>query len=123
MMRQYVLAGVSKVLSDELDDYNIIAKRRDHFLVVLPEMTPEKLPGLANRLKKAVVERLGVSVKIGSAALSRDVTTFESLVQKAVGEMDESHPAMPWPGRPTPLAFDSVGVQENSNGHGDPQSP
>lgn len=123
MMRQYVLAGVSKVLSDELDDYNIVAKRRDHFLVVLPEMTPEKAPLVVSRLKKTVSERLGVTLKVGMASLTKEVTTFESLVQRAVTDMDDPPPAAAgWTPLPAALAFDGAVVQESSNGHGDRQS-
>ncbi len=122
MMRQYVLAGVSKVLSDELDDYNIVAKRRDHFLIVLPEMTPEKVPHLVGRLKKVVTDRLGVTIKVGTAALSRDVTTFESLVQRAVSAMEEPEASARRAPSGSALVFDGVGVQENANGHGDRQS-
>jgi GGDEF domain-containing protein len=123
MMKQYVLTGVSKVLSDELDDYNIVAKRHDHFLIVLPEMTPEKLPNLLSRLKKAAGERIGVTLKVGAASLSRDVTTFEGLVQRAVGAMEEMPAAVPWsPRLAASLAVDGVSVQEQPHGHGDRQS-
>jgi hypothetical protein len=123
MMKQYVLAGVSKVLSDELDDYNIVAKRREHFLIVLPEMTPEKLPNVVNRLKKIVADRMGVTLKVGTAALSREVTTFEGLVQRAMSEIEDERLPANWPQRPAALAFDGVGLQEGAHGPADRQSP
>lgn len=92
MMKQYVLSSVSKMLCDELEDYNIIAKRNDHFLVLLPEATPDKLPDLTRRLRKAVSEQVGVELQIGAAALPEDAITFESLMEKAVREM-EAEPA------------------------------
>lgn len=94
MMRQYVLSGVSKTLCDELADYNIIAQRNDHFLALLPEVTPEKLTDLIERLHRAVSERVGVTLQIGTASFPEDAVTFESLVEKAVKEMD----AKPEPG-------------------------
>jgi GGDEF domain-containing protein len=94
MMKQYVLSGVSKTLCNELADYNIIAQRNDHFLALLPEVTPEKLTDLIERLHKAVSERVGVTLQIGTASFPEDAVTFESLVEKAVREMD----AEPEPG-------------------------
>lgn len=87
MMKQYVLSGVAKTLCDELEDYNIIAQRNDHFLALLPEATPERLTDLIERLRRAVSEQVGVTLQIGAASFPEDAVTFESLVEKAVGEM------------------------------------
>jgi len=93
MMKQYVLSGVSKTLCNELADYDIIAQRNDHFLALLPEITPEKLTDLVERLRKTVSERVGITLQIGTASFPEDAVTFESLVEKAVWEMDaESEP-------------------------------
>ena len=94
MMKQYVLSGVAKALCGELEDYNIIAQRDDHFLALLPEVTSEKLTDLIERLRRAVSEQSGVTLQIGTASLPEDAVTFESLVDKAVREMD----AEPGPG-------------------------
>jgi GGDEF domain-containing protein len=91
MMKQYMLSGVSKILCDELADYNIIAQRNDHFLALLPEVTPEKLTDLIERLRGAVSERVGVALQIGVASFPEDAVTFESLVEKAVEEMDPAY--------------------------------
>jgi len=93
MMKQYVLSDVARTLCDELEDYNIIAQRNDHFLALLPEAAPEQLTDLANRLRKAVSEQVGVTLQVGIASFPEDAVTFESLVEKAVEEMDaESEP-------------------------------
>jgi GGDEF domain-containing protein len=88
MMKQYVLSGVAKTLCDELEDYNIIAQSNHHFLALLPEVTPERLTDLIERLRKTVSEQVGVTLQIGTASFPEDAVTFESLVEKAVGEMD-----------------------------------
>jgi GGDEF domain-containing protein len=96
MMRQYVLSGVAKTLCDELEDYNIIAQRNDHFLALLPEVTAGKLAGLIEKLRKAVSEQVGVTLQIGTASFPEDAVTFQSLLEKAVGEMHtESEPGVP----------------------------
>jgi hypothetical protein len=88
MMKQYVLSGVAKTLCDELEDYNVIAQQNNHFLALLPEVTTENLVGLIGRLRKAVSEQVGVNLQIGTASFPDDAVTFESLVGKAVKEMD-----------------------------------
>jgi len=87
MMKQYVLSGVAKTLCDELEDYNVIAQKNDHFLALLPEVTPGKLADLIEQLHKAVSEQVGVTLQIGTASFPEDAVTFESLVEKAIGEM------------------------------------
>jgi GGDEF domain-containing protein len=88
MMKQYMLSGVARTLCDELEDYDVIAQRNDHFLVLLPEATSEKLTDLIKRLRKAVSEQMGVTLQIGTASFPEEAVTFESLVEKAVEEMD-----------------------------------
>jgi GGDEF domain-containing protein len=88
MMKQYVLSGISKVLCDELEDYNIIAQTNNHFMILLPEITPENLPSLTDRLRQVVSERMGVTLRIGAAALPEDAVTFEGLTEKAIRAMD-----------------------------------
>ncbi|MDH4187387.1 MAG: hypothetical protein OEV08_10340, partial [Nitrospira sp.] len=88
MMKQYVLSGVARTLCDELEDYSIIAQRNDHFLALLPEVTPGKSRDLIERLRRAVSEQVGVALQIGIASFPEDAVTFESLVEKAVEEMD-----------------------------------
>jgi GGDEF domain-containing protein len=88
MMKQYVLSGVARTLCEELGDYNIIAQRNHHFLALLPEVTPERFTDLIERLRKAVSEQVGVTLQIGTASFPDDAVTFESLVEKAFGEMD-----------------------------------
>ena len=88
MMKQYVMSSVSKTLCDELEDYNIIAKRNDHFLILLPEVTPDKLPDLTKRLCKAISEQVGVTLQVGTASLPESALTFEGLVEKATEKMD-----------------------------------
>ena len=97
MMKQYVLSGVSKMLCDELEDYNIIAQTNNRFMILLPEITPEKLPALTNRLRQVVSERMGVTLRIGAAALPEDAVTLEGLTEKAIRAMDSELERPPQP--------------------------
>jgi len=97
MMKQYALSGVAKALCSELQDYNTIAQSDDHFLVVLPEVTREKLPEFTERLRKSVAEQVGVNLKIGAACLPGDAPTFEGLVERAVQAMEAESQPQPQP--------------------------
>lgn len=88
MMKQYALSGVSKVLCEELEDSNVVVRSNDHFLIGLPEVTPEQLPGLVERLRQLVSEQVGVSLRIGAASLPQDGLTFEGLQDKALKDME-----------------------------------
>jgi GGDEF domain-containing protein len=87
LMKQYALSGVSKVLCEELEDCNVVVQSNGHFLIGLPEVTPEQLPSLMERLRQLVSEQVGVSLKIGAASLPQDGLTFEGLQDKAIKDM------------------------------------
>ena len=88
MMKRYVLSDVARTLCHRIEDYNVIAWTNDHFLILLPEVTSEQLPDLTSQLRQTVSEQVGVNLQVGSAAFPNDAVTFESLVEKAVGEMN-----------------------------------
>jgi GGDEF domain-containing protein len=92
MMKRYVLSEVARTLCDELEDYNVIAQSNDHFLVLLPEVTPEGVGDLACRLRKAVYEQVGITLRLGTASFPKDTVTFESLVERAVEDMEKGEP-------------------------------
>ena len=83
MRKQYALSNVSKTLCDKLEDSDIIVQKKDFFLIVLPETKPENIPGVIDRLRKQVSEKVGVNLKIGTASLPRDGLTLEGLLDKA----------------------------------------
>ena len=103
MMKRYVMSDVARRLCDKLEDYDIIAQNNDHFLVLLPEVASEDLSDLTNQLRQTISEQVGVTLQIGTASFPKDAVTFESLVDKAVGEMgEEQEPRHSL--RPQPLA-------------------
>jgi GGDEF domain-containing protein len=88
MMKRYVLSDVARTLCLRLEDYNVVAQTNDHFLILLPEVTSEQLTDLVGRLRQVVSEQVGVTLQVGTASFPDDAVTFESLVEKAVGEMN-----------------------------------
>jgi GGDEF domain-containing protein len=88
MMKRYVLSDIAKTLCQKLEDYNVIAQTNNHFLILLPEVSSDQLADLAGRLHQAVSEQVGATLQIGTASFPDDAVTFESLVDRAVGEMN-----------------------------------
>jgi len=93
MMKQYMLSGVSRTLCDKLEDCDIVVQSNDHFLVLLPETTPEDLPHLVERLRQDVSDQVGIDLRIGTASLPKDSFTFEGLLEQATDEMREGVPS------------------------------
>ncbi len=89
IMKQYMLANVAGVLSDKLEDYTIIAQRNDDFLVLIPEATADRLADFVNLLREAVSEKIGVVLETGIASFPEDAVTFDSLVERAIGRMED----------------------------------
>ncbi len=89
VIRQFTLASVSKSLCEKLEDCDTVVQSNDHFLVLLPETKPDDLPALVERLRKQVIDEVGVTLNVGSASLPQDGFTLEGLLDKANLEMQE----------------------------------
>ncbi|MDY7076063.1 MAG: hypothetical protein SXV54_03970 [Chloroflexota bacterium] len=95
MMKRYVMSSVARKLCDEMEDYDIIAQSNDHFLLLLPEVAAGQLDDLIDRLRSVISEQVGVILRVGAASFPEDAVTFESLVEKAVEEMNGKQEAEP----------------------------
>jgi GGDEF domain-containing protein len=84
MMRQYVLAGVARILNDNMRDFDTIALRDNNFILVLPEINGEEAEQIAQKLADAVKEKLKVKLQVGTANFPKEAMTFESLVELAL---------------------------------------
>jgi GGDEF domain-containing protein len=83
MMKQYALSALARLLCDRLEDCDTIVQNNEHFLILLPETTPEDIPGLIERLRRQSVEQIGVELKFGFASLHEDSYTLEGLIDLA----------------------------------------
>lgn len=84
MMRQYVLAGVARILNENRHDFDTIALRDNNFILVLPEISGEEADQIAQKLADAVKERLKIKLQVGTANFPKEAMTFESLVELAL---------------------------------------
>ncbi len=92
MMKEYTLAGLARILNDSLQGFDTIALSDNHFIAVLPETTSEEAPHIAQRLEKAIKEKMDVKVHIGTASFPDQAMTFESLVELALTNAEQHRP-------------------------------
>jgi len=84
MLSEYLYARLARILDEKLLDFDTIVRRDDCFILLLPETTEEKSPGLVKRLEEAVKSQMGIQLKIGTAVYPDDAMTFERLIETAV---------------------------------------
>ncbi len=84
MMREYVMAGIARVLNESVHDFDTIALRDNHFILVLPEISVEEVNRIAHQLEETVKEKMEVRLQVGTANFPAEAMTFESLVELAL---------------------------------------
>jgi GGDEF domain-containing protein len=89
MMKQYVVAKVTRILDDDIDDFGTITLRDDCFILVLPEKTASEAHLIAQRLENTVQEKVSIEVQTGTASLPNEAVTFEALVELAIKNVDQ----------------------------------
>lgn len=84
MMREYVLAGIARILNESLHDFDTIALKDNNFILVLPEITGPEADQMAQKLEEAVKEKMKVKLQVGTANFPEEAMTFESLIEQAL---------------------------------------
>lgn len=92
IVRRYIAARLAELLVRELKDCDVITKRNDHFIVLLPESDRDVASEIIERLTMVVESRLGLSCKIGLSTFPDEAVTFESLLVQAESRMKEASP-------------------------------
>jgi GGDEF domain-containing protein len=94
MMREYVFANVSRILDENIDDLDTITLRDNDFILVLPEKSSEEAVVMAQQLQEAIQREMNIKLQTGSANFPDEAITFETLIEKAVENVDhKSQPA------------------------------
>jgi GGDEF domain-containing protein len=89
MMKEYTLAGISRILDSNLQSFDTIALRDNCFIVLLPE-TADQISQIGQRLEKAIKDNMGIQVGVGAASFPNEAMTFESLVELAMVNAKQS---------------------------------
>ena len=89
MMKEFTMAGIARILDENLLGFDTIALRDNYFIVTMPETRIQDIPQTAQRLENIIHSRLNIPVKIGTASFPDEAITFESLVELAVVKADQ----------------------------------
>lgn len=86
-IERYIHARVAEVLSKECSQCDLIARRNNHFVMVLPETDQGGASTVAQRLKSSIEAKLGLAVHTGTACFPGQEVTFTGLLERAEAEM------------------------------------
>lgn len=92
-MKKYVVAQIADFLSKEIRDYDLLARRNNHFISLLPGISRQEINGIVQDLERLAKEKLGLSLNIGVATFPEEVT-FEKLVECAERNMAQPDPSV-----------------------------
>ncbi len=90
IIQHYIGASVANLLLTTLEDYDIVTRRNNHFIVVLPEAGEDELAETIDRLQREARDRLGIEFSIGRARFPDDAVTFGQLLTDAERAMHRS---------------------------------
>ncbi len=89
IIQKYISARVAHLLIGELRDYDVITKRDNHFVALLPELDREKANEVVTKLEAAAKEKLGIYLKFGVSTFPDEAVTFEMLLENAEARMND----------------------------------
>lgn len=92
IIHQYVNARIAQLLTEQLEDCDIIVQRGKHFVTLLPETDQERVEDLARRLAAAAEKQLGLKFKVGISTFPDEAVTFGKLLEHAEERMVNSTP-------------------------------
>ena len=79
-----LLVDIAKIISGEMREVDVIVRYGgEEFLVMLPETEAEKAREAAERIRKAVESKVGVTVSLGVASYNKEMQTKEDLINRA----------------------------------------
>jgi predicted signal transduction protein with EAL and GGDEF domain len=85
--REYISARLADFLTQALQDTDVITKRNEHFITLLPEAGRENIAEVVRRLQLEAKDKLGLNLRIGSSTFPDEAVTFERMLERAEAEM------------------------------------
>jgi len=92
MMARYVIASLARVIGGQLRRTDIVVDQHQQgrFVIVSPDTSAAHSAVLAERIKTAATEKLGVELSCGIASFPDEALTFTELVSQAEAQLSES---------------------------------
>jgi hypothetical protein len=84
---RYVAGRFAGLLAEETHDYDIIARRNNHFVLLLPETDGARAGQVVARISAAARERLGLEVIAGTVEFPAEEITLTGLLERAEERM------------------------------------
>jgi GGDEF domain-containing protein len=96
MMARYVLASLARLIGGQLRRTDIVVDQHEQgrFVIVSPDTNAAHSAALAERIKTAAAEKLGVELACGVASFPDEALTFTELVSQAESQLSKSVPMM-----------------------------
>jgi hypothetical protein len=100
MMKEYVLAYLTRILDSSVNDFNTIARYKNHFIMLFPETPGLDIPEIVRNLEKTIRDKLNIRLNTGYASFPDEAITFENLIELAVekannGQLEEPATSVP----------------------------
>ena len=92
MMTRYVITSLARVIGGQLRRTDMVLDQRDRgrFVILSPDTNVANSSVVVDRIQAAAAEQLGVAIACGIASFPDDALTFEELVHRAEGNLQES---------------------------------
>ena len=83
----YTNARLRDLIASNTKDCDIMAYCDDHFVVMLPEVNSQEATQVAQRLRSAARESLGLELQVGDAVFPEEEVTLSGMLVRAVSRM------------------------------------
>jgi len=101
ILKSFTFAKIGEIISDQARQTDLImADHSDNFVIVCPETNHRETKIFADRICKAINEKLSTNVLVGAASFPSEALTFDDLLGTArnrishSGELDEYSPVL-----------------------------
>jgi GGDEF domain-containing protein len=82
-LERYTLGQLGRLLAERTKDSDVLTRRGDHFVALLPETRREAAEEIARRIAAEAAERLGLTLHVGLSSFPDEEVTFEKLLERA----------------------------------------
>lgn len=90
MMKQFFIADMARILTQNTRDFDMLALYENCFLILLPEIESHNAEERAKTLTQIIKQELDVNLQVGIASYPDNAITFEGMVATAMNNAKKS---------------------------------
>lgn len=87
LAQEYILARFAHFLVEELQDTDVITRRDNHFILLLPEANNHNIADIVQRIRVEAKEKLDLNIQVGISTFPHEAVTFERMLEQAEAKM------------------------------------